>query len=38
LKNLGAVGIYQRREALLPMPGGHHFYRVRANFEPGSLD
>jgi hypothetical protein len=38
LKNLEAVGIYQRREALLPMPGGHHFYRVRANFEPGSLD
>jgi hypothetical protein len=38
LKNLGAVGIYQRREALLPMPSGRHFYRVRANFEPGSLD
>jgi hypothetical protein len=37
-KNLGAVGIYQRREALLPMPGGRHFYRVRANFESGSLD
>jgi hypothetical protein len=38
INDLGASGIYRRREAILPMPGLRNFYRVRANFEPGSLD
>jgi hypothetical protein len=37
-QNLGASGIYQRRQALLPLSGDRRFYRVRATFEPGSLD
>ena len=38
INNLGTSGIYRRKEALLPLSGDRRFYRLKATFEPGSLD